>query len=119
MSSTRMNSRKPKARQAAAYTPHTEPTPPLQPIVVPPSEEFTEAVYREIARLEKAREDAHRIPDYVLRIELSHHLSSALNELYKAGRIKVGLTINDKYITTKKELNYGTEKINQNDHTEG
>lgn len=73
----------------------------VEPIVIPPSDEFTEALYGEIQRLVKARLEARRIPDHVCYRELQRHVSSALNALYKDGRIKVGLTLNDKYITTK------------------
>lgn len=99
MSLSRM-SRKP-VKTAVQAQPKRPPRPPLEPIVVPPTDGFKEAVFREIQALEQARVEANRIPDYVLRIEFQNHLSAALNALYKEGRIKVGLTINDKYITTK------------------
>ena len=99
MSSSRM-SRKPVKTAVQAH-PMRTPRPPLEPIVIPPTDGFKEAVFREIQALEQARVEANRIPDYVLRIEFQNHLSAALNALYKEGRIKVGLTINDKYITTK------------------
>lgn len=99
MSSSRM-SRKP-VKTAVQAQPKRTPRPPLEPIVVPPTEGFKEAVFREIQALEQARVEANRLPDYVLRIEFQNHLSAALNALYKEGRIKVGMTINDKYITTK------------------
>lgn len=108
MSSSRMSRKtvKPSVQAQPTYTPR----PPLEPIVVPPTDGFKEAVFREIQALEHARVDAHRSPDYVLRIEFQQHLSAALNVLYKEGRIKVGLTINDKYITTKTDNDNGTEK---------
>lgn len=99
MSSSRM-SRK-TVKTAVQAQPKRTPRPPLEPIVVPPTDGFKEAVFREIQALEQARVEANRIPDYVLRIEFQNHLSATLNALYKEGRIKVGLTINDKYITTK------------------
>lgn len=99
MSSSRISKRTVKLAVQAQPT-HTPP-PPLEPIVVSPTDGFKEAVFREIQALEQARVDAHRFPDYVLQIEFQQHLSAALNALYKEGRIKVGLTINDKYITTK------------------
>lgn len=99
MSLSRM-SRKP-VKTAVQAQPKRTPRPPLEPIVVPPTDGFKEAVFREIQALEQARVEANRIPDYVLRIEFQNHLSAALNALYKEGRIKVGMTINDKYITTK------------------
>ncbi len=77
-----------------------EPSPPLEPVTVPPSEEFTETVYRELRRLEEAKRSARRLPEHTLYRELSAHLASALNALYKEGRIRVGETINDKYIST-------------------
>ena len=93
-------SRKPVKPAVQAQPTHTQ-LPPLEPIVVPPTDGFKEAVFRELQALEQARVDAHRFPDHVLRIEFQNHLSAALNALYKEGRIKVGLTLNDKYITTK------------------
>lgn len=99
MSLSRM-SRKP-VKTAVQAQPKRTPRPPLEPIVVPPTDGFKEAVFREIQALEQARVEANRLPDYVLRIEFQNHLSAALNALYKEGRIKVGMTINDKYITTK------------------
>lgn len=93
-------SRKP-VKTAVQAQPKRTPRPPLEPIVFPPTDGFKEAVFREIQALEQARVEANRLPDYVLRIEFQNHLSAALNALYKEGRIKVGMTINDKYITTK------------------
>lgn len=81
---------------------HT-PQKPLEPIVTPASEEFKLALYAELQRMIQARRDALRIPDHVLYGELMRHISSALNDLYKDGLIKVGPTINDKYITTETE----------------
>ena len=99
MSLSRM-SRKPDKTTVQAQPTHTQ-RPSLEPIVVPPTDGFKEAVFREIQALEQARVDANRLPYYVLRIEFQNHLSAALNALYKEGRIKVGLALNDKYITTK------------------
>lgn len=48
--------------------------------------------------MEQAKKDAHRLPDHTVYRELEKHLSSALNALYKEGRIIVGNTVNDKYI---------------------
>ena len=75
----------------------------IEPIVVVPSEEFVEALFAEIGRLEQGRIDAQRFPSYVLHTDIVQHVSSTLNALYKAGRIKVGRLLNDKYITTKTE----------------
>ena len=75
----------------------------IKPIIVAPSEEFAEALFAEIKRLEQGRIDAHRFPSYVLHTDIVQHVSSALNALYKAGRIKVGRTLNNKYITTTTE----------------
>lgn len=75
----------------------------IEPIIVAPSEEFAEALFAEIKRLEQERIDAHRFPNYVLHTDIVQHVSSTLNALYKAGRIKVGRSLNDKYITTTTE----------------
>lgn len=96
MSSGRMSSRRATTTRAREASP---PSPPLEPITVTPSEEFTEAVYRELRRLEEAKHAAHRLPGHTLYRELSAHLASVLNSLYKQGRITVGDTINDKYIS--------------------
>ena len=102
MSSGRMSSRKASPPQPAR---RPEPSPPLEPVTVQPSEEFTEAVYRELRRLEEAKRSARRLPEHTLYRELASHLSSALNTLYKQGRIRVGDTINDKYISTTTNSN--------------
>ena len=76
------------------------PRKPLEPVEIEPSDRFTEAVFEELRMLEQAKNDARREPRHTMYIEFQRHLSAALNALYKAGRIKVGLTINDKYIST-------------------
>lgn len=75
----------------------------IEPIIVAPSGEFVEAIFAEIERLEQGRINAQRFPYYVLHTDIVRHVSSALNALYKAGRIKVGRSLNDKYITTTTE----------------
>lgn len=77
-----------------------KPSPPLEPIVITPSEQFKAAVFEEIQTMEQARRDAHRVPEHILYRELERHLSAALNALYTEGRLSVGLTINDKYLKT-------------------
>ena len=94
-------SRRTPIAPAARTAPSTTPLKPLEPIVVSPSEAFTEALFAEIQRLEQARQEAHRFPDYPLYRELVAHVGQALNALYRDGRIHVGSTINDKYITTQ------------------
>lgn len=72
--------------------------PPLEKITITPSDKFTDALYNELTRLWEARKGANRIPEHILLVEFRKHVLDALNALYKAGRIKVGQTINDKYI---------------------
>lgn len=77
-----------------------KPLPPLEPIVIAPSEQFRSAVLEEIRAMEQARRNAKRLPEHILYRELERHLASALNALYTEGRLTVGLTINDKYLRT-------------------
>lgn len=72
--------------------------PPLEKITVAPSDEFADALYNELTRLWEARKEANRIPEHIVLIEFRKHVLDTLNALYKAGRITVGQTINDKYI---------------------
>lgn len=86
------------AARGAALTGRPALSPPPKPIVTPPSEAFTEAVFEELSLLQEAKRSAHRVPEHTLYRELAAHLSAALNSLYKQGRIRVGDTVNDKYI---------------------
>jgi len=81
--------RKPKQTIIAPVS--HNPRPPLEPIVISPSEEFKSALLDEIQRMEQ---------EHILYRELISHISTALNALYKDEKIKVGPTINDKYIST-------------------
>lgn len=51
-----------------------------------------------IKHLQNAKETAKIEPSHVLRVELTKEINNALNRLHKDGKIKVGDTINDKYI---------------------
>lgn len=82
----------------AIYT--STPLPPLEPVVIAPSERFRSAVLEEIRAMEQARRNARRLPEHILYRELERHLASTLNALYTEGRLTVGLTINDKYLRT-------------------
>lgn len=86
------------AARGAALTARPALSPLPKPIITPPSEAFTEAVFEELARLQEAKHAATRVPEHTLYRELGAHLSAALNSLYKQGRIRVGDTVNDKYI---------------------
>ena len=83
----------------------TEPAPPLAPVTIAPSESFTEAVLGELRLLRDAKRDAHRFPEHTLYREFAEHLFAAVGELCRRGLIRIGDTINDKYIsiTTNQE----------------
>lgn len=51
--------------------------------------------------MEQEREQEHKSPVFVLRIDFMRRVNDALNRLYKEGKIQVGETLNDKYITTR------------------
>ena len=51
-----------------------------------------------IKYLQTAKETAKIEPSHILSVELWNEIKNALNRLYKDGKIKVGNTINDKYI---------------------
>ena len=60
--------------------------------------------------MEQEREQEHKSPVFVLRIDFMRRVNDALNRLYKEGKIRVGETLNDKYISTRpKEIDNGKE----------
>lgn len=72
------------------------------------SDDFSKQVYDTIKTMEKEREEAHRAPSVILyrdllgRLECKEKvLKDTLNLLFTQRLIRVGATINDKYITTK------------------
>lgn len=71
---------------------------------------FDEAILAEIQAMEQEREQEHKSPVFVLRIDFIRRVNDALNRLYKEGKIRVGETLNDKYISTRpKESDNGKE----------
>ena len=52
--------------------------------------------------LQTAKETAKIEPSHICRIELGKEINNSLNRLFKAKKIKVGDTINDKYIYVEK-----------------
>lgn len=65
------------------------------------SQSFEEAIFAEIQAMEQEREQAHKSPVFVPRLDFMKRVSAALNSLYKQGKIRVGDTLNDKYISTR------------------
>lgn len=61
---------------------------------------FDKALFDEIKRLEESKKVENIVPHYILYRDAISILQNALNRLYKTGRIYVGKTINDKYIST-------------------
>ena len=51
--------------------------------------------------IEREKEAAGKMPSHAMYEDLTAKVHDALNALYSQGRIKVGRTINSKYITTK------------------
>lgn len=66
---------------------------------------FDEAILAELQTMEQEREQEHKSPVFVLRIDFIKRVNAALNRLYKEGKIQVGETLNDKYITTDQRNN--------------
>ena len=93
--------------------------PPLEPIRIVPSEAFKEATLNEIKRFEQAHIDAHRVPNHILHRQFLSLVSDALNALYKEGRIRVGMTVNDKYITTQINTDNGNKRTENSDSCGG
>lgn len=62
---------------------------------------LSEAVYQTIVALEREKEAAGKMPTHAVYEEVVLKVKAALNTLYSRGRIRVGNTINSKYITTK------------------
>lgn len=63
-----------------------------------PFQNMDEHLLSIIKHLQTAKETAKIEPSHILSVELWNEIKNALNRLYKDGRIKVGNTINDKYI---------------------
>lgn len=101
------------ARRTTPKTPtprvFSEPSRPqiLEPIVIPPSEDFKAALISELTAMQQARRDEHRVPDHVTYRELERHIASALNALYSEGWLQVGNTVNDKYMRTTDQADNG------------
>lgn len=64
-------------------------------------EQLSEAIFRTISAIEREKEAAGKMPSNAMYEDLTAKVHGALNALYSQGRIKVGRTINSKYITTK------------------
>ena len=64
-------------------------------------EQLSEAVFRTISAIEREKEAAGKMPSHAMYEDLTARVRDALNRLYSQGKIKVGNTINSKYITTK------------------
>lgn len=60
-----------------------------------------EALLDIIKLIENEKRDERREPHFALRMEVYARVNDALNNLYKQGRIKVGDTINDKWISSE------------------
>lgn len=59
-----------------------------------------EALLQEIRAIEGERRGRNIEPCHALHREVHRRVDDALNRLYKSGKIIVGDTINDKYIST-------------------
>ncbi len=71
---------------------------------------FDEAILAELQAMEQEREQENKSPVFVLRIDFMRRVNDALNRLYKEGKIRVGETLNDKYISTRpKDTDNGKE----------
>jgi hypothetical protein len=67
--------------------------------------DFENALLKELANMQKEREAQNITPTHLLYVDVKNRLNSALNALYEEKKIKVGKTINDKYISVEKWLN--------------
>lgn len=65
-----------------------------------PTPELITALYDQLKACEADKKERNVRPTHTLRMDLYAIYRDALNELYKAGKIKVGDTLNDKYIKT-------------------
>lgn len=61
--------------------------------------DFDNALLREIASIESSKIDKSIKPHHAVHVDIINHVNASLNRLYKAGKIHVGETINDKYIS--------------------
>lgn len=62
--------------------------------------EFEKQLLMRLKSIQQVREAQHIEPSHLLYVDAQKLLNDALNALYKQGAIKVGKTINGKYIDT-------------------
>lgn len=60
-----------------------------------------ELVLQMVQLLIRQRQEAEISPAVATMVEMNKQIKESLNRLYKAGKVHVGDTINDKYITIK------------------
>lgn len=65
--------------------------------------EFEEAVLNLLNDMEEEKKRRGIAPTHTISAELHLMLKSALNNLYRSGKINVGITLNGKYIEVKRE----------------
>ncbi len=95
-----MSSARKTAPKAPVY--QHEPLPPLEPIIVTPSEDFKIALLAELRRMEDAHRAARRVPSHTMHRALIGQVEDALKALAIEGRVKIGPTINDHYILIRR-----------------
>lgn len=60
-----------------------------------------ELVLQMVELMIQKRKDEGIAPAVATMVEMNRQIKDSLNRLYKAGKVHVGDTINDKYITVK------------------
>jgi hypothetical protein len=63
-----------------------------------------DVLFELIKSLEEKKKADKTYPYHVMRQEVYAAVADALNDLYKEGRISVGVSLNDKWVTTNGEV---------------
>lgn len=58
-----------------------------------------EVLYNLIKHIQERKTNSGVAPAHVLKIEIDTEVNKALNNLYKDGKIRIGRTLNDKWIS--------------------
>lgn len=64
---------------------------------------LSEAMYEVVVEIEQEKEAARKAPTHALYEDIIAKVKEALNTLYTQERIKVGHTLNSRFVTTKTE----------------
>ena len=71
---------------------------------------LSEAMYEVVVEIEQEKEAARKAPTHAMYEDIIAKVKEALNTLYTQERIKVGHTLNSRFVTTKTERRNAKER---------